>query len=75
MQILSNEDLELEKQSFNIVELRGVMLPGNDVLSDKRRKHVANQRSYGGGFALISSVMGWKPVNEGICIIRLKGLF
>lgn len=75
----------LARYGADITALQEIRWKGCDILTDKRRKtdiyySCAEERGmYGVGFAvrgnLRNSVMAWIPVNERICVIRMKGKF
>ena len=81
-----NELLDtLARYNVDITALQEVRFGGSDILRDRKRKGdiyfsgKKDQGMYGVGFAvrgdMRNSVMGWIPVNERICVIRLKGTF
>ena len=75
----------LSRYEADITALQEVRLSGNDIIRDKKRKGdfyysgMEKQGMYGVGFVvrgeLRDSVMGWMPVNERMCVLRLKGAF
>ncbi|KMQ82441.1 craniofacial development protein 2-like protein, partial [Lasius niger] len=75
----------LTSYKADITALQEIRWKGCDIISDKKRKgdiyHSCTEKGgmYGVGFVvrgkLRSSVMGWIPVNDRICVLRLKGTF
>ncbi|WP_333765053.1 endonuclease/exonuclease/phosphatase family protein [Streptomyces sp. IBSBF 2390] len=77
--------IPLARYKVDITALQEMRWKGCDIYSDKRRKAdiyyscAEEQGSYGVGIVvrgnLRKSVMAWIPVNERICVVRMKGTF
>lgn len=75
----------LARYSADITALQEIRWKGCDIMTDKKRKadiyYSCREEGgmYGVGFAirgdLRNSVIAWIPVNERICVIRMKGTF
>ncbi len=75
----------LAQYNIGITALQEVRFGGSDIIRDKRRKSDIyysgreKQGLYGVGFVvrgnLRNSVMGWCPISERVCAIRMKGTF
>lgn len=83
----SREELldTLAQYRVDITALQEVRMAGNDILRDRKRKGDIyysgrdDQGMYGVGFAVMGRmrdcVMGWIPVSDRICVLRVKGTF